>query len=176
MRSPLLCVVLLAPLAACGGNTPAPRTGAEVTQAAPPASPPNNTPTRASPNVSVGADIAALCNLQLTKVTDAPKFDFDSAELLPEDVRVLDQVAECFTRGPLKGRRLDLVGRADPRGTEGYNFALGAKRAHQVGDYLERKGITPQRVKETSRGDLDAAGHDEAGWRVDRRVDLLLGS
>ena len=126
--------------------------------------------------MSVGTDIAAACKIELVKPTDAPKFDFDSAELLPEDARVLDQVAVCFTTGPLKGRRVSLVGRADPRGTVGYNMALGAKRAHQVGEYLEHKGVAPPDVKETSRGDLDATGHDEEGWRVDRRVDLLLGS
>lgn len=175
MRHSLLLAALL--LTACGNTHPQPRSGAEVTTSTPPS--PRSLGQelqRASPNVSVGADIAAMCKIVLTKPTDQPKFDFDSAELLPEDVRVLDQVATCFTTGPLKGRHVSLIGRADPRGTEGYNFALGAKRAHQVGEYLEHKGVAAQTVKETSRGDLDATGHDEGGWRVDRRVDLVLGS
>lgn len=167
-------LALLAPLLVACGNTPPPREPAQSPPVAPTARAPDNTPKRASPNVSVAADIAALCHLELAAPSNEPKFDYDSADLLPEDTRLLDQIAQCFSTGPLKGRGLQLVGRADPRGTESYNMALGAKRAHQVGDYVERRGVKPQVVSETSRGSIDATGKDEPGWRVDRRVDLLL--
>ena len=51
-------------------------------------------------------------------VKEAPKFDFDQNAILPEDRDVLAQVATCLTTGPLKGRSVRLVGRADPRGTQ----------------------------------------------------------
>jgi peptidoglycan-associated lipoprotein len=85
-------------------------------------------------------------------------------------------IAACFTRGPLKGRSLKLVGRADPRGDDEYNMVLGQSRADSVGAALSRDGLERSRMSSTSRGDLDAKGHDENGWSKDRRVDILLGS
>jgi peptidoglycan-associated lipoprotein len=72
----------------------------------------------------------------------------------------------------LKGRSVRLVGRADPRGTQEYNMALGERRSNAVGKYLAGLGVGSGQMSETSRGALDATGSDEAAWRKDRRVDL----
>lgn len=128
----------------------------------------------ASPNVGVSDDLAKQCRLQLASQDQAPKFDFDEAQLLPEDRSVLEQVAQCLTRGPLQGKAVQLVGRADPRGTDEYNMGLGTRRAESVSSYLQRLGVPPRQLEASTRGDLDATGADEAGWRVDRRVDLEL--
>src|SRR5436305_1396388 len=66
--------------------------------------------------VNVDSDIVKACNLKFTNVEDAPKFDYDSDDLSPPEKDVLSQIAKCLTTGPLKGRSVDLVGRADPRG------------------------------------------------------------
>jgi len=169
MKTVILAVALA--VAGCGHDKPPPaQTATEPIAHANPA------PQQVSPNVGIGGDIIATCKIQFQNPKEAPKFDFDSSQLLQEDINVLDQVAVCFTTGPLKGKSLALVGRADPRGPEQYNMVLGAKRAHNVTDYLEQHGVPPVRVKETSRGSLDATGHDEDTWRQDRRVDLVLGS
>jgi len=130
--------------------------------------------TSARSGVNVSADILAACKIQLDNVGRAPKFDFDDAELLPEDRDVLEQVAKCVTTGPLKGRHLSLVGRCDPRGETEYNMVLGDFRAESVHDYLAKLGVEPTQMTKTSRGELDAEGKDEDGWRVDRRVDVSL--
>lgn len=125
-------------------------------------------------NVNVSDEILRRCNIQFGNVDRAPKFDYDEAELLPEDRDVLEQVAKCLTTGPLKGRHLGLVGRADPRGEAEYNMVLGEYRADTVRDYLTHLGIAFQDIANTSRGELDAKGTDEDGWRRDRRVDIIL--
>jgi peptidoglycan-associated lipoprotein len=51
---------------------------------------------------------------------------------------------------------------------------LGQSRADAVGLYLAAHGLTRSRVSTTSRGALDATGHDETGWAHDRRVDIML--
>jgi len=130
--------------------------------------------TAVSPNLGVSDDIAQKCNMRIASTQEAPKFGFDQFELLPSDRDVLDAIAQCVTSGPLKGKRLDLVGRADPRGTEEYNLGLGSRRAHTVGDYLSRLGVAQNQLKETTRGALDATGTNDAGWDVDRRVDVRL--
>jgi peptidoglycan-associated lipoprotein len=86
----------------------------------------------------------------------------------------LQQVADCLTKGPLKGRSVKLVGRADPRGTDEYNLGLGSRRAESVRSYLTRLGVPAARLSPSTRGDLDASGTDETSYRRDRRVDLKL--
>jgi peptidoglycan-associated lipoprotein len=133
-----------------------------------PAAPPPATAVR------VSADILTACRIDDSPTGEAPLFAFDSAALSRDDQRLLGEVARCLTRGPLAGRALTLVGRADPRGTEAYNARLGDLRATGVESYLERHGVAAAKLRETSRGALDATGHDESGWRMDRRVDVDL--
>ena len=96
---------------------------------------------------------------------------------MPDDRDVLAQVAQCLTTGPLKGHSVKLVGRADPRGTQEYNMALGERRSNAVVKYLSGLGVGAGQLRETSRGALDATGNDDATWRQDHRVDIdVLGA
>jgi peptidoglycan-associated lipoprotein len=126
------------------------------------------------PGVNVSPEIAETCGIHFDAVADAPKFDFDESDLRPGERALLDQVAKCATTGPLKGRSLVLVGRADPRGEVEYNFALGESRAESVRSYLTELGVALSRIDATSRGELDATGTDDASWQLDRRVDIAL--
>jgi peptidoglycan-associated lipoprotein len=168
----ILLPALVTLAAACGGKAQTPPQTATTTTTR--TETVDKTPQPVSSNVAVGADILRACNIEFSNPTDAPKFAYDDAKLEESDTNVLDKVATCLTSGPLKGRSVELVGRADPRGTVEYNMALGDHRADQVLKFLQQHGVA--RVKETSRGALDAQGRDENGWRQDRRVDLVLGS
>jgi peptidoglycan-associated lipoprotein len=118
--------------------------------------------------------IVRACNLH--KAPPPPMFAFDSATLAEQDREVLAEVAKCFSDGPLRGNSVALIGRADPRGEDEYNMSLGESRADSVRRYLHDMGVAPQRVRATSRGDIDAIGLDEDGWARDRRVDIELAS
>lgn len=175
--APLAAITALAlTLAACGGEdkkartaaAPAPVSKTTITSA--PA--PKTTPV--SPSISVSEDIARACQLHFGDVSKAPKFEFDESALLPADHEILGQIGRCITTGPLAGRSLALVGRADPRGPEQYNMALGARRANSVAVFLGQLGVDRAMIRETSRGELDATGHDEPTWQIDRRVDIVL--
>lgn len=129
---------------------------------------PPNTPT--ATNVQISQEILRACN-----IPDADAyFEFDSAQLTGFDHAPLDALATCFDTGPLKGRKMDLVGHADPRGTSEYNMTLGQSRADAVQDYLASRGLTRMVMSATSRGAMDATGKDETGWAHDRRVDIQL--
>jgi peptidoglycan-associated lipoprotein len=104
-----------------------------------------------------------------------PQFELDSAAIRDRAAESLRTVARCFSDGPLKGRRVKLVGRADPRGTETYNLALGQDRAASVARFLEGAGLPRPMISTMSRGEMDATGADEEGWARDRRVDIVLG-
>ena len=127
-------------------------------------------------NVRLDDELARLCNVTFDNVDRAPKFDFDEAALMPQDRDVLEQVAKCVTTGPLRGRKLALVGRADPRGETEYNMVLGDHRADAVHVYLARLGVGINAMSKTSRGELDAEGKDDDTWQRDRRVDIRLAS
>jgi peptidoglycan-associated lipoprotein len=175
MRSFGVAVIGISFVVACSHNQPAPKVAATPPPA--PAAAEEERPvaaTPASPNIAVAQDLGKKCSLKFNDRQQAPKFDFDQFQLLPEDRDVLDQVATCITSGPLKGHKVQLVGRADPRGTDEYNLALGDHRARTVLDYLRRLGVGNSQVAMSTRGALDATGRDEDSWRVDRRVDLTL--
>jgi peptidoglycan-associated lipoprotein len=125
-------------------------------------------------NVRVDDELARLCNVTFDNADRAPKFDYDEAALMPQDRDVLEQVAKCVTTGPLRGRKLALVGRADPRGETEYNMVLGDHRADAVHVYLARLGVGVTAMSKTSRGELDAEGKDDDSWQRDRRVDIRL--
>ncbi|CAN5151326.1 OmpA family protein [soil metagenome] len=168
-----LCIVTLLYASACSHQTAA---NAPVTRA-PAAKPAGAAQTKAvSPTVAVEDSLAQRCSLRLGNVHEAPKFDYNTSELAASDRDVLQQIATCVTTGPLKGQKLELTGRADPRGTEEYNLGLGSRRADSVSSFLERLGVGKGQLDETTRGALDAAGTDENSWSTDRRVDITLGS
>jgi peptidoglycan-associated lipoprotein len=125
-----------------------------------------------SGTISISDEIRALCGIP----TEDAFFAFDSAAIESTDIAPLDAVAQCFTKGPLAGRPMRLVGHADPRGPSEYNMALGQRRADSVEGYIDRRGVQRARIGTTSRGAIDATGHDEGGWAHDRRVDVQLGS
>jgi peptidoglycan-associated lipoprotein len=161
-------------LIGCGGDQPAVKA---PTVAAPPPAPkmeprlPVEAPS--SPTVSavhISEEIAKTCGVG---EPDA-YFAFDSANVRPDDKRVLELVVACFTTGPLKGRTLRLVGHADPRGGSEYNMSLGQSRADAVGHYIIDRGLDRSKAESSSRGAMDAVGSDEPTWAHDRRVDLLL--
>lgn len=149
----------------CGGDKP-PAKAPEVTTT-------SETPKEhAKRPVNVSDEIRGACGLPEPK--EAPKFDFDNADIGPEDRAVLDQLAKCLTEGPLKGKGVVIIGRADPRGESEYNLALGAHRSGSVKKYLAGLGVGDAQMMQTSRGELDATGTDEESYRLDRRVDIEL--
>ena len=53
-------------------------------------------------------------------------------------------------------------------------MTLGAKRARAAHNFLSGLGVASDKLFDTSRGEIDATGKDEAGWQKDRRVDVKL--
>ena len=165
-----VCAVIAA---GCGETKPpeAPTGGTAAAEQTPATQPSHPSPPPPS-TVSISDEIRSRCG-----ISDADAyFSFDSAHLTANDHTPLDLVVKCFTKGPLAGRSVKLVGRADPRGTEEYNLTLGQSRADAVATYLSGRGLAKSQALSTSRGSMDAIGNSEAGWQHDRRVDVLLGN
>jgi len=136
---------------------------AEPTPAPAPAEPP-------STGVSIDADILAQCHLTNGKAF----FEFDKSNLSACDLTTINAIAACLSTGPLKGKKLEIIGHADPRGSDEYNLKLGESRAASVAGYLENAGVPKDGLVTSSKGKSEATGVDENGWAYDRRVEIHL--
>ena len=63
----------------------------------------------ASPSLAISSQLLEACRMRPGSVSPAP---FDHDNLLLEDREVLRKVADCVSTGPLRGRRIHLVGHA----------------------------------------------------------------
>jgi peptidoglycan-associated lipoprotein len=98
-------------------------------------------------------------------------FDFDAAEL---DSRARDAISanvRCIKERAMGA--VQVTGHTDPRGTEEYNLALSDRRAQSVKRYMVSLGVPEGSIHSTGVGEEMAEGEDDAGYRLDRRVDFM---
>ena len=120
--------------------------------------------------VFIEPTLASACGLT---VSPRAFFEFDSTDLDKGDAAVLRHVANCLATGTLAGRRVELIGHADPRGPDAYNDKLGRSRAQSVQDFLVSHGVTTDNIEVRSAG-AQGASPDPSEWPYDRRVDVKL--
>jgi peptidoglycan-associated lipoprotein len=101
-------------------------------------------------------------------------FDFDKSDLKPEAQSVLNQKAAFLRNNP--PYYVLIAGNCDNRGTEEYNLALGERRAASAKDYLMALGISGERIKTISYGELRPADprNNEEAWALNRRDQFNL--
>lgn len=177
MGSVFTLALLATVVAGCGDSNPPPKTANTPLMSNMKddgkAKPNDNGGVRTS-SLSVSDEIARLCGLKQS--SNAPNFAYDSSQIADDDRAMLTAIAKCLTEGALKGRNISLIGRADQRGEPEYNMSLGENRSDAVRRYMHDLGVQENRMKATSRGELDATGKDEAGFAKDRRVDIALAN
>ncbi|MGA0541659.1 OmpA family protein [Neotabrizicola sp. VNH66] len=79
------------------------------------------------------------------EVPDTVTFAFDSAQLSPEAMAVLDRQAHFIRQFPEV--RFKVFGHTDLVGGQGYNYNLGLRRAKAVVNYLAARGISKSRLE-----------------------------
>jgi len=110
----------------------------------------------------------------VVNVGDRVFFDLDQSSVREDAKAILDKQAAWLVRYPAVKVRIE--GNADERGTREYNFALGARRAEAVSQYLTSKGVVPSRIATISYGKENpiATGDDEAAWSQNRNAHTSL--
>src|SRR3989441_8020883 len=78
-------------------------------------------------------------------------FDFDKANIRPDDAAALDQKVAILQANP--GARVRISGHCDERGSDEYNLALGNRRATAAKQYLTSHGIDAGRIETVSYGE-----------------------
>ncbi|WP_343307809.1 OmpA family protein [Chitinophaga niabensis] len=136
----------------------------------------NNTAATIPSKVTHTAD-----ELEIKRNIEKHKFlyDFNSAELLSESRKILDEVAGTLQQHP--DWKLMVHSFTDSRGTDQYNVDLSALRCYAVIDYLVKKGISPKRLFYKNMGEQhlinpcsEAAPCTEEQQRENRRSELRV--
>ena len=164
-----------ASISACAGKKPGPL--AATNTLPPPSNMGSDTGPRAStsPGVTTSAAPAASTapipgSVQdfTVNVGDRVFFDYDQHEVRADAQPILDAQARWLSQYPQVAVRIE--GNADERGTREYNFALGARRAASIRDYLASRGVAASRIETISYGKerpIDA-GENEEAWARNR--------
>jgi peptidoglycan-associated lipoprotein len=156
-----------ASLAACASTKPAgpvaPRGPAEPEAPYRPPSQPAPIAQEQAPGVVPGSAQDFIIN-----AGELVYFDLDAYTLRADAKPVLDAQSAWLRRwGAVRVR---IEGNCDERGTREYNFALGARRANAIKEYLISRGISASRIDTISYGKerpLDPGSNEEA-WARNR--------
>jgi peptidoglycan-associated lipoprotein len=106
----------------------------------------------------------------VVNVGDRVYFDYDKYEVRADALPILTAQAAWLNRYP--GVRVRIEGNCDERGTQEYNFALGAKRASEVRRFLTDHGVDGARIATVSYGKekpIDP-GAGEVAWAHNRNA------
>jgi len=101
-------------------------------------------------------------------------FEFDKATLTLEAIETLTKNGQWLRTN--SDVAITIEGHCDERGTNGYNLALGERRAESVKTFLADLGVDQLRIATISYGEerpLDR-GHGEADWARNRRAHFLI--
>jgi peptidoglycan-associated lipoprotein len=107
-------------------------------------------------------------------VGDSVYFKFDSAKLSPEAHSTLQKQSQFLNTYPQY--KSTIVGHCDERGTEEYNMALGARRAHAAHKALVKMGVSGDRLRTYSVGKNQplCTGSNEEAWQLNRCAITML--
>ncbi|MEC4748929.1 OmpA family protein [Methylomicrobium sp. Wu6] len=100
-------------------------------------------------------------------------FKYDSAELTPKAMTILDGVVESLLAYPQKND-IEVQGHASSEGTDRYNMKLSQRRSESVVDYLKTKGVTNKLIAHGYGETRPIADNStEEGRSENRRIELI---
>lgn len=173
---PMVAIGLAAAVAACAHHGPPPLadTGppppSGMGEAPPPPPPPPYTGVQSQSSGALPGSVRDF----VVSAGDRVYFDTNESGVSGPGQQILNMQAQWLQRYPQVAVRIE--GNCDERGTREYNFALGAKRAEAVKDYLVGQGIAASRIATISYGKehpIDP-GSGEDAWNHDRNAHTAI--
>lgn len=125
------------------------------------------------PNTAPTAKVDKLgCAIDARIVLEGVNFHTDSAELTPESIEILNQVANTLTANP--EIKLEVAGHTDSDADDAYNLKLSQSRAETVVKYLTDHGVTAANMTAKGYGETQPllANDTPAHKATNRRVEL----
>jgi peptidoglycan-associated lipoprotein len=97
-------------------------------------------------------------------------FDYDSSDIQTSQRATLEAKGAWLKANP--NATITIEGHCDERGTSEYNLALGDRRAARAKSFLEKLGISGDRMETVSYGEEKPAvvGNNEKAWSKNRRA------
>ena len=128
-------------------------------------------PAAIEPDPQITALLADALPFQRNEWLAPVLFAFDSAELKPQGVAMLHEVARELARRP-KLKLIEIQGYADQRGSSAYNLTLSRERATAVYEWLIAHGVAPERLRVAAEGAANfvESGQAETDHEQNRRV------
>lgn len=110
--------------------------------------------------------------LIMTLGSKSIRFDFDKADLRPENREVLSRIGGVLMT--LKGYSIYVYGYTDDVGSQEYNLKLSERRAETVRDYLVHAGLDPNIITTKGYGKTDprVPGDTAKDRAINRRVEI----
>lgn len=102
-------------------------------------------------------------------------FEFDSTQLLPEAVVLLEKVSNALATEELGSFRFSIEGHTDSVGSDQYNLGLSTRRANAVVDFIASNGVPEQRLASVGHGESQpvASNVSDEDRQRNRRVELI---
>jgi OmpA-OmpF porin, OOP family len=127
------------------------------------------------PGTMAGSKVnASGCPLSLE--LKGVNFEYDSPQLTPGAMTILDAVAENLIAYPQKND-IEVRGHASSEGSNKHNLRLSQKRSQSVVDYLSMKGVTNRLTAHGYGEEMPIADNStEEGRQQNRRVELVWGN
>ena len=103
-------------------------------------------------------------------------FDYDKSYIRTDMIPVMDGNAS-YIKNKI-GTAVTIAGHCDSRGSNEYNYALGARRSEITKSYLVSHGINAARVKTISYGEdkPECNQSNESCWYMNRRAEFFTGT
>lgn len=141
---------------------------------------PGTVPVTVTVNDGRGGTATASVNIQVVQpqqkefVFEDVHFDFDQYTLRTDALRLLDEAITAMQAN--SSLRLQIEGHTCNIGTAEYNLALGERRATAVREYLNSRGINPDRLSIVSYGEERPKFDNsrEETRRMNRRAALVV--
>src|SRR6185436_14754703 len=102
-------------------------------------------------------------------------FQTDSAEILPDSMGILEEIADVLSNRP-DISSLEIQGHTDNSGTPEYNLKLSGARANAVREALIKNGVDGARLSARGYGQEKplVPNTNEANKAKNRRVQLMI--
>lgn len=121
-----------------------------------------------------GVDVVREGDNITLSMPGAITFDFDSAEVQPQFLPVLDTLSD--TLNEYNQTVIEIAGHTDSTGSPEYNQGLSERRAAAVDNYLGNRGVLRDRTMVVGAGQTYpiASNATESGRAQNRRVEITL--
>jgi outer membrane protein OmpA-like peptidoglycan-associated protein len=123
-----------------------------------------------------GVQVSQTSDNQLkVNIPSDVSFDTGRSEIKPNMRPILDQFAQGLSAQP--NTEVRIVGHTDSTGSPAVNDPLSVQRAQATKNYLASRGVDPNRIVISGRGEREplADNATEAGRARNRRVEMFLG-